>query len=195
MTIPEFMATLTADTYPEERTQLHDNVTVMAMDWVAPHVKGKRVLDIGCGQGVALEEFDKRGFNAVGTGINEVDMNVCREKDLAVVRADMHEDWTEKQFDLIWARHVLEHSPIPLYVLNLLRERLAPEGVLYIEVPAPGTDARHETNQNHYSVLTGQAWTSLINKAGMKWFESRTLELSLSSGGKDEYLCFICKAA
>ncbi len=191
--VTSFLESIQRETYPEPPTQIHSDLTPMAMEWVLPHVTGKQVLDVGCGQGVALREFEGRGYNAIGTGVNDEDLERCRDNGHAVIKADMHQNGIKTTFDLIWARHVLEHSPIPLYVLRLLRERLNPNGVLYVEVPMPDTDAHHEQNANHYTVLTANGWAWLLIKAGYKIIDARSLSLTLAAGGKDEYQCFICQ--
>jgi SAM-dependent methyltransferase len=40
-----------------------------------------------------------------------------------------------RRYDLILLRHVLEHLHDPIAFLSLLRERLAPDGLIYVEVP------------------------------------------------------------
>mmetsp|Transcript_33473 Transcript_33473/g.66645 ORF Transcript_33473/g.66645 Transcript_33473/m.66645 type:complete len:120 (-) Transcript_33473:100-459(-) len=67
---------------------------------------------------------------------------------------------------MVFARHSLEHTVAPMFVLDELRELLAPNGTLYLEVPMPATPSRHEDNANHYSVLGPKMWLALLAKVG-----------------------------
>jgi SAM-dependent methyltransferase len=89
-------------------------------------------------------------------------------------------DWYP--FDCVWARHVLEHSVIPFFVLHEFARVLKPGGILYAEVPSPGTDCRHEANPNHYSVLTCGMWLQLIQRAGFEILEVREIKLNTAAG-------------
>lgn len=154
-----FIARCAEDTYPEERYPVHDTITARAAPLVAEHIpKGGRVLDVGSGQGPALEWFTEHGFDVIGIDINEANARACFERGFSVIHCDQNDlphEWTER-FDLVWARHVLEHSPIPFFTLTEFHRVLKPGGVLYVEVPAPDTDCKHETNANHYSVFGAQ---------------------------------------
>lgn len=198
MKIEEFIRSLRADTYEEPPSALHDAVTMRAINSVLPQLgdkQGMRVLDIGCGQGVAVKELAKRGLITLGTGVNQTDLEACKAQGLDVIEADMH-DWDHPRldgpWDLVWCRHVLEHSPIPLYVLRMIRERLAVTGLLYVEVPMPGTSCKHETNPNHYSVLTEDAWYHLIGKAGFSVIETKRYSFK-TVVGPDTYVGFVVR--
>jgi ubiquinone/menaquinone biosynthesis C-methylase UbiE len=68
-------------------------------------------------------------------------------------------DFDDESFDLVWARHALEHSVVPAFLLSEFHRLTKPGGVLYVEVPAPDTACVHETNPNHHSVLaSGCGW-------------------------------------
>lgn len=195
LTIDAFIESLQADTYPEEPCKLHNELTAKSMDRVLPYVKGKRVLDVGCGQGVALKMFKDKHYNAYGITTNIQDCNECEVLGLYGYIGDMHklkEGDGGIGYGLIWARHVLEHSPIPLYVLNQFKVCLREDGILYVEVPMPGTACHHETNKNHYSVLTASAWVELLRKAGFDIIESWFYNLTTAMG-PDQYASFICK--
>ena len=172
---------------------MHNDLTARMLKLVLPEVKGKRVLDVGCGQGVAIEALKKHGFDDVlGTGINRTDLDVCQGKGFNVIEHDMHEPLDGKTFDLIWARHVLEHSPIPLYVLRLFGEMLAPDGVLYVDVPMPETACHHEANPNHYTVLTECGWGCLLLKAGFDVENAHSMKFE-TGAGPDQYMGYVCR--
>jgi ubiquinone/menaquinone biosynthesis C-methylase UbiE len=98
------------------------------------------------------------------------DYDVCRSKGLAVKFADMSFlPYEARSFDLIFARHVLEHSPMPL--LTLMEWRRVSRKWLILVVPSLATFEWY--GQNHYYVLLAQQWTGLIERAGWEivWSE------------------------
>lgn len=152
------------------------------------------ILDIGCGQGPALEIFAEHGHSAHGIALNDDDVAECKTRGLNATKGDMHDlsAFDGQWFDLIWARHVLEHSPIPLYVLKQFGRIIPEGGLLYVEVPQPDGPCRHELdNQNHYSVFGMRAWVGLLKKAGFTLKEAGEIPLK-TAAGPDKYFYFIC---
>jgi len=190
----EFLQSLVKDTYPEPPSEIHEKITAEVLPpIVAMCPPGARVLDVGCGQGVALKRFKEFGCEAVGITTNAEDLEVCRNAGFEVRPVDMHsllggDEW----LDLIWARHVLEHSPAPMFALHEFKRVLKPGGLLYIEVPVPMTACRHEFNPNHYSVLTCSMWQALIAKAGFTLIEGKARAFG-TQAGPDEYRSYLCR--
>jgi len=153
-----------------------------------------RILDMGCGQGLALEHFAADGFKATGIALGE-DVSICQEKGFDAVEMDFSFlDFDDQTFDLIWCRHALEHSFMPLFVLSEIHRVTKPGGVVYIEVPSPGTNAQHERNPNHYSVLGLRMWLQLIQRAGFVDLSHFEIGFPLAIG-PDSYMGFICRRA
>lgn len=191
--LAQFIRDRAKETYPEPRTDGHDSITFSMAEKVADYLPPNAViLDIGCGQGPALEWFNSHGFCAVGFALNQEDVDACREKGMPASIADMHDLPTEDGYaDCVWARHVLEHSIAPFFALNEFARVLRPGGVLYIEVPAPDTSCNHSANRNHYSVLPRSMWMSLIERSGFRIVEA--LAINITTGvGPDTYWNFIC---
>lgn len=95
---------------------------------------GKRVLEIGCGQGKTLEIYKKYGFEThglepYGGKITE------REKSLGIERKAVREARFEDKFDLIVMKEVLEHVPEQEFVLKKCFDWLNIGGSLIITVP------------------------------------------------------------
>jgi SAM-dependent methyltransferase len=153
---------------------------------------GQRVLDVGCGQGLALPHFAELGAEAVGLTLGP-DFEVCRAQGFAVRSMDQSFlDFADAEFDFLWCRHVLEHSVFPLFTLTQYRRVLKPGGHAYVEVPAPETSRRHEDNPNHYSVLGKSMWQSLFQRAGFElaWVADFSFELPT---GPDLYWGFLLR--
>lgn len=190
-----FLQHLQHDAYPEEPSPLHGNVTEFALTHLLEQFSipaGTRVLDIGCGQGVALERFRAKGMHATGITLDDTDLAVCRANGFDVCKMDQSFlEFEDATFDLIWARHVIEHSIMPLYTLHEYRRVLRPGGHLYLEVPAPDTIG-HEKNINHYSVLGQQMWLSLLERSGFQVHDTQTYFLKLTSGTPDHFWGFFC---
>ena len=130
-----------------------------------------RVLDVGCGTCFAIEELKEQAGmrDVIGITKGEDDLAKCRQLGYQVYDIDQHDIsnyFAANSFDAVWARHILEHSVSPLFVMAQLAHVLRPGGWLYVEVPSPDTSGMHEKNPDHYSVMGMSMWQSLIGRAG-----------------------------
>lgn len=191
----DFLEMLERQIYPELPSQLHTDITGRAMAHLVelkPCTPGTRILDVGCGQGPALELFEKMGTTAVGVTLGEEDIAACRSKGFTVAKMDQSFlDFEDRTFDVVWARHVIEHSIFPLFTLHEYSRVMRDSGMLYLEVPAPDTACHHERNINHYSVLTKSAWTSLLERSGFSIRDFVSYRFR-TMAGDDEYYGFYC---
>ncbi len=189
-----FLERIKKETYPEPPSELHTIITRKMIDEFLnkhPLSENKRILDVGCGQGVALEYFESKGFSPIGITLNNEDLSVCRQKGYEVYEMDQSFlDFNDKEFDLIWCRHCLEHSIFPYLTLIEFFRVLKHKGYLYIEVPAPDTSCNHQTNQNHYSVLNKSMWEELIRRTGFDILVVNNIEFEVVAG-TDIYWAFI----
>lgn len=167
----KFVAKLADDVYSEPITQTHSIVTKGGVETVLGIIgrQPENVLDVGCGQGPALEIFRDLGIVATGISLNDNDITICRKAGHDVRKMDQNDlEFDDGIFDFIWARHVLEHSIAPFWTLHEFYRVLKPGGWLYAEMPAPDTVCTHEANGNHYCVLGERAWEFLIGRAGFR---------------------------
>ena len=50
---------------------------------------------------------------------------------------------------------------------------------MYVEVPAPDLERRHEYNSNHYSVLGVKQWDALLTRAGFTVDTCNTIDFDI----------------
>lgn len=184
---------LSADLYAEPPDPGHTRVTHDVLERINDRwgLRGKHVLDVGCGQGVALEKLAEYGAVAKGLTFGK-DFAECKRKGFDVFQMDMSFlEFPDETFDLIWARHSLEHSLFPYFTLHVLFSALKHGGLLYAEMPAPDTSANHQQNKNHYSCLTGSSWLSLFKRVGFVIAESFDIQVQLPCGPDTWYSFYL----
>ena len=188
-----FLEKVASETYPEEPSPIHSQITAMAIDYLFENflpVRGALVLDVGCGQGVALKHFVERGCRPVGVTLNSTDLDECRKQGYTVAQMDQSFlAFDDATFDLVWARHVIEHSIFPYFTLTEFARVLKPGGLLYLEVPGVETSYKHERNPNHYSLLSHTMWLALLERSGFHTAEAQKYFLK-GAQGPDEYWAF-----
>lgn len=189
-----FMERIKNETYPEPPHELHTSITEKMINSLLnkyPLSKNSKILDVGCGQGVAIEHFKARGFSPIGITLNKEDLSVCKQKGYEVYEMDQSFlDFNDEEFDLVWCRHCLEHSIFPYFTLGELFRVLKHKGYLYIEVPAPDTSCNHQTNKNHYSTLGKSMWSELIRRTGFNILATLDFKFNVATG-PDIYWAFI----
>ncbi len=191
-----FVNKIEGETYPEVPSFIHSDISDKVLNIILPQYnisRDARILDIGCGQGPALDIFRNKGYQyIIGITLNDEDVRICRENGHDVRKMDQSFlEFQDASFDFIWARHVIEHSIFPYFTLTEFARVMAPGGTLYLEVPAPETSCHHETNPNHYSVFGRGAWASLLGRCGLVVRDEA--KYSFTTGmGPDEYWGFVC---
>ncbi|RSL35115.1 class I SAM-dependent methyltransferase [Salibacterium salarium] len=138
----------------------------------------KSFIDIGCGEGWALDYFNNEGFSVTGIdysidGINRHNPHLVDR----VIQGDLFECISQlnnenMKFDIVWADNVLEHVLKPEYLIYLLKNCLNPNGVVVIEVPNDFSVIQEHLLENNY--ISSPYWIkvpdhlSYFNKEGLK---------------------------
>jgi len=191
-----FLTRIQGETYPEHPSQIHESLTKSMIEEtlkIKDLNKESVILDVGCGQGVALEVFREKGFNAIGITINQEDFDVCFQKDFQVEFMDQSFlEFPAHWFDLIWCRHCLEHSIFPYFTLWEFQRVLKKDGLLFVEVPTADTGCHHQDNKNHYTLFPYSMWKSLFARAGFEIIKFYPMKLQ-TMVGPDEYWGFFLK--
>jgi len=118
------------------------------------------VLDVGCGEGFCIDFFSALDITYTGITLRDEDIrnsnNRVRKMDMSFL------DYPDDCFDMVFARHVLEHSPMPL--LTLMEWYRVSKTYLMIILPAP--EYWTVKGQNHYFVLPKNNWIVLFERSG-----------------------------
>jgi 2-polyprenyl-3-methyl-5-hydroxy-6-metoxy-1,4-benzoquinol methylase len=99
-------------------------------------VPAGRMLDVGCGNGRFLRKMAGLGWACEGLDFSETAVAVCRAAGLNVRRGDLFSAGLgDASFDLVTARHVIEHVPDPAAFVREAGRILKPGGRLLIQTP------------------------------------------------------------
>lgn len=182
----------TAHIYDEGDSQFHKELTAQVVKtYVDPLniAKDAKILDLGCGPGYFLDEMKFRGYNNVtGVTLSPGDIKLCEDKGHKIAKYDLSfipqkDGYHDESVDFVFLRHALEHSPYPIFSLMEYNRILKQGSKIYIEVPAPDCERKHEWNLNHYSILGEQQLLALLQRTGFDVNVFNSIEFDL--GVKD----------
>lgn len=95
-----------------------------------------RGLDIGCGNGQFILNMNSLGWQFEGVEFNPLGVKVCHKAGLKVFHGELHAAKFEgNTFDLVSARHLIEHIPDPNKFIGEIARILKKKGRLIIDTP------------------------------------------------------------
>ena len=179
----------TAHIYDEGDSNFHKELTTQVVEtYVDPLElpKDAKILDLGCGPGYFLDEMKERGYtNVTGVTLSPGDIQLCQSKGHTIKQYDLSfipqsEGYHDESVDFIFLRHALEHSPYPIFSLMEYNRILKQFGKIYIEVPQPDCERKHEFNLNHYSIFGHAQLAALLQRTGFNIEKFNNLEFDLN---------------
>jgi SAM-dependent methyltransferase len=110
------------------------------LDLIGEHVPAGRLLDVGCGHGLLLDEARARGYDVVGLELSRAAARHARD----VLGLDVRELPVESfidldGFDVVVLADVLEHLDDPVAAVERCAGLLRPGGVLCVVTPDPSS--------------------------------------------------------
>ena len=121
-----------------ERTWLRETLYADITAVLGEAESGRRVLDVGCGQGELLQWLSEQGFEATGIEPADDAAAIARERGLDARTATLEEvlaDAPPAPYDAALLLNVLEHVPDAPAMLRGIASLLGPAGLLYVRVP------------------------------------------------------------
>ena len=102
-------------------------------------IKGKRILDVGCGGGILCESLALEGTEVVGIDLAEAGLEVARlhllESGLDVnyqkITAEEFAESNAEAFDIVTCMEMLEHVPEPSSIIKSCSKLVKPQGKVF----------------------------------------------------------------
>jgi trans-aconitate methyltransferase len=97
----------------------------------------KFIIDIGCGDGYAMEKMIEMGYeNVQGLTLHKQEWDICKEKELSVHLMNYNfSKMIDRFFHVVWMRQSLQFSFQPYYTMLELNRIMRINGWVYVEVP------------------------------------------------------------
>jgi 2-polyprenyl-3-methyl-5-hydroxy-6-metoxy-1,4-benzoquinol methylase len=134
---------------------------------IGAHCQGRRLLDVGCGEGHLVHTAIEEGWIARGIDFSAPAIAMCKAFDVPCDLTDfLAPELDEAQFDAIIMSELIEHVPEPGRYLARAEQLLAPGGVLYLTTPNFNSLTRR---------LIGEKWRA-IGREHISYFTTRSLK-------------------
>ncbi len=138
--------------------------------------EGLKVLDIGCGNGVLLRQFQKRGCVCFGSDPSPWAREYAEQYGYTMLQRIEQAGIAPNFFDIITATSTLEHVARPLEHLKHIMAAVKHGGVVYLTVPNFGSlpirlrivQGRLVNPPSHCNYFTARTLRNLFMQKGLK---------------------------
>lgn len=142
------------------------------------NLKGKKIIEIGCGRGEYLSIMDKCNVQAYGIEHRQSSVLQCKKNNLNVIQGFLPHNiplLKESPFDAFYFLNFLEHLPQPNATLNGILNIITDDAVGLIEVPNFDMILRDnlfsEFTSDHLFYFTKETLTGTITHCGFDVLE------------------------
>ena len=119
---------------------LHE-INPLRLDYIDERssLKGKKVLDVGCGGGILSESMAQRGAQVTGIDMGEAQLSVAKlhqlesgvEVDYQLISAEQLDEDAPESFDVVTCMEMLEHVPDPASIIAACAKLVKPGGQVF----------------------------------------------------------------
>lgn len=148
------------------------------------YIEEGKLLDIGCGNGKFMLKMRELGWQCQGIEFSPVAVEACRKNNLEVFQGELkNAGLPENSFDLVIARHVVEHLADVCSFFAEVSKVVKPDGYFHIRTPNSQALARNHYGTNwcandaprHLVLFSPENLTMLVEKHGFEKVEFKTL--------------------
>ena len=141
---------------------------------ISSHCSQGRWLDIGCSDGVFVEQAQLQGMQSEGIDLSEVAIEEARKRNLSVYYSSVENFEPEHKYDTVTAFDVLEHVLDPVGFVQSVRSLLLPGGKVVLSLPDQGSVI---------CKLMGKSWYFYIPEEHLHYFNKSTVAKLLTNAG------------
>jgi 2-polyprenyl-6-hydroxyphenyl methylase/3-demethylubiquinone-9 3-methyltransferase len=127
---------------PESEFRPLHQINPLRLDWIdqLASIKGKNVVDVGCGGGILAESMARRGANVLGIDLADKPLKVAQlhameagvaNLDYRSIAAEALANEQPGQFDVVTCMEMLEHVPDPTSVIQACADMVKPGGWVF----------------------------------------------------------------
>ncbi|MFH0875122.1 MAG: class I SAM-dependent methyltransferase [archaeon] len=113
-----------------------DRMYILERDRILKYKKKGKILDIGCGLGLFLKNFDDKKWDKYGVEISEYASGIARKNNIKLNKFEKAYDFPDNSFDVIVFRGTIQHLDTPFLVIKKCYDLLKKDGlIVFISTP------------------------------------------------------------
>lgn len=140
----------------------------LILDLIDKGIKGKKILDIGCGDGVLSYSFAKKGLKVTGIDNSEKAIKFAEEKCKTLKNLDFligsacELPFANRSFDYIVCSEIIEHLKHPEKMLSEIKRVWSQKGEVIITTPVKFTEK--PLDKMHYREYSKEELRELLER-------------------------------
>ena len=159
----EPMDIIYSDTFYKDMNKVYEDTKTpkYVAEFLIKNFRIESIVDLGCGSGIFLYEFEKKGFSVLGIDGSRNALNTAKiSKNNLLVKDITKKINLNKKFDLVLCFEVAEHIPTK-YSKNLVQNLTSLGNVVIFTAAPPG-----QGGTDHINEQPKEFWVNLFEKEG-----------------------------
>jgi SAM-dependent methyltransferase len=154
---------------PENERLSYTDLQYMVLEHFTDSIFGRSVLDVGCQTAEAAPYLKEIGLKYQGLEVLEEVAEMAQNKFVGLITGGFMEcmPYSNDTFDVVWARHVMEHTGDAEAMYSEFKRVLKPGGILAFMVPCG-----FYNEPAHINECTKEGWIAQIEEHGFTILET-----------------------